>query len=75
MINFIDIFIELKFAINEKLNQFNDLIFKRDRKLNFNSVFLFICKYNSNDTNSYNSSISSLIIDNVITDVSKTAFI
>jgi hypothetical protein len=75
MINFIDIFIELKFAINEKLNQFNDLIFKKDRKLNFNSVFLFICKYNSNDTNSYNSSISSLIIDNVITDVSKTAFI
>ena len=75
MINFIDIFIELKFAINEKLNEFNDFIFKRDRKLNFNSVFLFICKYNSDNYNSYNSSISSLIIDNIIPNVSKTAFI
>ena len=36
---------------------------------------MFICKYNSSDSNSYNSSISSLIIDNVIPNVSKTAFI
>ena len=36
---------------------------------------MFICKYNSSDSNSYNLSISSLIIDNVIPNVSKTAFI
>ena len=65
----------LKFTINKTLNDFNDLIFKRDRLLDFNSVFLFICKYNSSDSNSYNSSISSLIIDNLIPNVSKTAFI
>ena len=47
MINFIDIFINLKYTINKSLNDINDIIFKRDRLLDFNSVFLFICKYNS----------------------------
>ena len=75
MLNFIDIFINLKYTINKTLNEFNDLIFKRDRSLDFNSVFLFICKYNSIDSNSYNSTISSLIIDNIIPNISKTAFI
>ena len=75
MLNFTDIMVNLKYTINKTLNDFNDLIFKRDRLLDFNSVFLFICKYNSSDSNSYNSSISSLIIDNVIPNVSKTAFI
>ena len=34
MNKFIFVLIELKFEINRKLNDFNDLIFKRDRKLN-----------------------------------------
>jgi hypothetical protein len=75
MINFIEIYTNLKYTINKSLSDFNDLIFKRDRSLDFNSVFLFICKYNSSITNSYNSSISSLIIDNIIPNISKTAFI
>jgi uncharacterized protein YoxC len=75
MLNFTDIMTNLKYTINKTLNDFNDFIFKRDRLLDFNSVFLFICKYNSSDSNSYNLSISSLIIDNVIPNVSKTAFI
>ena len=75
MLKFTDILINLKYTINKTLDNFNNLIFKRDRLLDFNSVFLFICKYNSVDSNSYNSCISSLIIDNIIHDVSKTAFI
>ena len=75
MSNLTDIIINLKYTINKSLSDFNDLIFKRDRQIDFNSVFLFICKYNSINTNSYSSSISSLIIDGVIPNVSKTAFI
>lgn len=75
MLNFTDIIFNLKYTINKTLDDFNNLIFKRDRSLDFNSVFLFICKYNSVDSNSYSSSISSLIIDNIINNVSKTAFI
>ena len=75
MLNYIDIFINLKYTINKSLNDFNNLIFKRDRLLNFTSVFLFICKYNSDKTDSYSSSISSLINDDCIPDVSKSAFI
>ena len=75
MIYFIDVFTELKFILNEKLDCLNNIIFKRDRLLDFNAVFLFICKYNSDNLNTYNSTFSSLIIDNVIHTVSKTAFI
>ena len=66
MIYFIDVFTELKFILNEELDCLNNIIFKRDRLLNFNAVFLFICKYNSDNLNTYNSTLSSLIIDNVI---------
>ena len=31
MINFIEIYINLKYTINKSLSDFNDLIFKRDR--------------------------------------------
>lgn len=48
---------------------------KEIRLIDFNSVFLFICKYNFDDSNTYNSTLSSLIIDNVINTVSKTTFI
>ena len=58
MNNFIVIFIDLKFVVNKKLNYFNDIIFKRDRLLDFNAVFLFICKYNSENINTYNSTLS-----------------
>ena len=70
--NDINIFIK---NINTKLNEYNNILTIRKRKIDFKSLYYFLIKYNMNTTSSYNTTIIDIFNNNEIDDITYQSFI